>query len=312
MSISSLARLGDVLIKPVDLLCEWGKEPLKRAEHRRSEESKDKDIQRDIERESGVQRALSDQKLKETQFLTDLEIKQRTEIARVNMEIDQVGKDKEFERSQREKQHEADIQKSISEQKIIRAEHLTNLKIKRETEVIRIIAEIEQLKKDKEFERMKAVSDAMMRYQNELTRINVEAVEAIGSMRIELQKKAYDLIHEKTRQYAELQDLAFKQAADQLNTIDSNLAMSDSAKEILRMSVAKKLAGVVDNATRFIEQLNYDMQSINKDISFITSSGQGFIERHLSQFQVIGFSAEATQMIDNSQANISPVIANNR
>ena len=31
---------------------------------------------------------------------------------------------------------------------------------------------------------MKAVSDAMMRYQNELTCVNVETVEAIGCMRI--------------------------------------------------------------------------------------------------------------------------------
>lgn len=234
----ALAKLGDVLVSPINMLCDWAKEPLKNAGHERMEKSKDRDIQRAIVRETGIQKALSEQNMKETEFSA-------------------------------------------------------NLQVKRETEVVRIITEIEQLKKDKEFERMKAVSDAMMRYQNELTRVNVEAVEAIGCMRIELQRKAYELIHEKTQQYAELQNLAIQQAVEQLTKIDNDSTMAETTKNILRNSVDKKLAGVIDNATRFIEQLNMDMQLISKDINLITSSGQKFIERHLSQFQVIGFSSES-------------------
>ena len=162
--------------------------------------------------------------------------------------------------------------------------------IARETEIVRIITEIEQLKKDKEFERMKAVSDSMMAYQIELTRINVEAVEAIGSMRIELQRKAYDLIHEKTERYNELQDRALQQAQDQLERIEGNSNMSETSRNIMINAVDKKLAGIIDNATRFIVQLNDDMQLISKDINLITTSGQNFIQRHLEQFQLIGMS----------------------
>ncbi len=162
--------------------------------------------------------------------------------------------------------------------------------IVRETEIVRIITEIEQLKKDKEFERMKAVSDSMMAYQIELTRINVEAVEAIGSMRIELQRKAYDLIHEKTERYNELQDRALQQAQDQLERIEGNSKMSEASRNIMINAVDKKLAGIIDNATRFIVQLNDDMQLISKDINLITTSGQNFIQRHLEQFQLIGMS----------------------
>lgn len=176
----------------------------------------------------------------------------------------------------------------------------TNLHIKRETEIVRIITEIEQLKKDKDLERMKAVSDAMMSYQKELTRINVEAVEAIGTMRIELQRKAYELIHEKTQQYNELQEKAIQQAEDQFQRIDNNATMSESSKNVLRGAVDKKLAGIIDNATRFLEQLNDDMQIISKDINLITSSGQDFIQRHLEQFQLIGMSAETTALLENS------------
>ena len=154
-----LSKLGDVLKSPVNMMCNWAEEPLRRAEHKRQEESKDKEVQRVIESQVGVEKALSNQRMQENEFSTDM-------------------------------------------------------KIKRETEIFRIINEIEQLKKDKEFERMKKVSDAMMEYQKELTRINVEAVEAIGSMRIDLQRKAYELIHEKTQQYTELQDKAIQQAED--------------------------------------------------------------------------------------------------
>jgi hypothetical protein len=246
-----LSKLGDILLSPVTMMCNWAEEPLRRAEYKRQEESKDKDVQREIERQIGVETGLSDQKMK------DLELS-------------------------------------------------TNLKIKRETEIVRIISEIEQLKKDKEFDRMKLVSDAMMDYQKELTRINVDAVEAIGSMRIDLQRKAYDLIHEKTQQYAELQDRAIQQAEDQLARIDNNPDMRESSKNILSNAVDAKLAGVIRNATQFIEQLNDDMQLISKDINLITSSGQKFIERHLEQFQLIGFNEQTAVLLGNEDLSQKP------
>ena len=254
-----LSKLGDVLLLPVDMMCNWVEEPLKRAEYKRqeglkrvehelSEEAKNNDVQRKIDSETGVGKALSEQKMLEMEFSTDM-------------------------------------------------------KIKRETEIIRIITEIEELKKDKEFERMKKVSDAMMDYQKELTRINVEAVEAIGSMRIDLQRKAYELIHEKTQQYAELQDRAIQQAVEQLTQIDNNPNMRESSKNILSNAVDEKLAGIIRNATRFIEQLNDDMQLISKDINLITSSGQKFIERHLEQFQLIGFSEQTTALLSHDDSS---------
>ena len=121
---TAFSKLTEVLTSPINMLCNWAEEPIRRFEHDRLEKTKNADVQRDITRQVGVEVALSDQRIKE------------------------------------------------------------------ETEIVRIITKIEQLKKDKEFERMKAVSDSMMAYQTELTRINVEAVEAIGSMRIELQRKA--------------------------------------------------------------------------------------------------------------------------
>lgn len=191
-------------------------------------------------------------------------------------------------------------QQAGHERLLIEMDHAANLHIKRETEIMRIINDIEHLKKDKDFERMKAVSDAMMAYQTELTRINVDAVAAIGSMRIDLQRKAYELIHEKTQQYDLLQEKAIRQAEEQFLRIDNNATMSESSKQVLRSAVDKKLAGIIDNATRFLEQLNDDMQIISKDINLITSSGQEFIQRHLEQFKLIGMSAETTELLNSS------------
>ena len=220
---AALFKLGDLLHRPVDMLCNYLEQPLEIIKNNREEKSKDKNLQR----------------------------------------------------------------------------HIAS-----ETEIVRIITEIEQLKKDKEFERMKAVSDSMMAYQTELTRINVEAVEAIGSMRIELQRKAYDLIHEKTERYNELQNRALQQAQDQLERIEGNPNMSEVSRNIMINAVDKKLSGIIDNATRFIVQLNDDMQLISKDINLITTSGQDFIQRHLEQFQLIGMSDETTALLENSNAKL--------
>ena len=305
------STLGSVLSSVGGAVSSWLQEPLKRSEHGRSESSrqsehdrllkeqnveherlaklkklefellektKNNDVAREIEREIGVKKGLSEQNIKEQEALAKIQI----EIAQSQAEIDRLG----------------------SEQRMLEMELSTNLQIKRETEIVRIITEIEQLKKDKEFERMKAVSDSMMVYQIELTRINVEAVEAIGSMRIELQRKAYDLIHEKTERYNELQNRALQQAQDQLERIEGNPNMSEVSRNIMINAVDKKLSGIIDNATRFIVQLNDDMQLISKDINLITTSGQDFIQRHLEQFQLIGMSGETTALLENSNAKL--------
>lgn len=261
------SAICNIVTAPIKTLCNWAEEPLRRSEHSRSESSRDNDVQRDIQRQVGVEKELSNQRIKEQENQSMLRLKEQEHQSSLNM---------------KEQAHQIEMQ------------------IKRETEIVRIITEIEQLKKDREFERMKAVSDAMMEYQKELSRINVEAVEAIGNMRIELQRKAYDLIHEKTMQYNELQDRAIQQAAEQLERLDSNPNMSEASRNIMISAVDKKLAGIVNNATRFLEQLNDDMQLISKDINLITSSGQNFIQRHLEQFQLVGFSENTTALLNDS------------
>lgn len=289
--------LGDLITAPIRTVCSWLEEPLRRSEHSRNEESRDKDVHREIERQVGVEKALSKQRMREKKLEAELETARQEFLSQQKMREEQFAIDMQIKLQTENVNLEIEKQRFLSEQKMREEEFATQMQIKRETEIIRIIAEIEQFKKDKEFERMKAVSDAMMMYQKELTRINVEAVEAIGSMRIDLQRRAYDLIHEKTQQYLELQERAISQAEEQLARIDNNPNMSESSRAILTKSVEKKVVGIMDSATRFIEQLNDDMQLISKDINLITTSGQNFIQRHLEQFQLIGISEQTTELL---------------
>lgn len=295
--MSFWSKFTDIITSPIETICRWAEEPLKRSEHRRHEESKDSDVQRDINREVGVEKALSEKRMREKQLEAQLEMDRQYFLSEQKMREEQFATEMRIKQETEAINIEIERERFLSEQKMREQEFATNMQIKRETEIVRIIIEIEEFKKDKEFERMKAVSDAMMLYQKELTRINVETVEAIGSMRIDLQRKAYELIHEKTQQYTELQERAMLQAEEQLARIDNNPNMSESSRVILTSAVDKKLAGIIDNATRFIEQLNDDMQLISKDINLITTNGQQFIERHLQQFQSIGFSEQTTALL---------------
>lgn len=301
------SKLFDIVTSPIDTLCRWAEEPLRRSEYTRQEESKNMDVRRDIERQVGVEKALSEQRMYEKRLEAELDMDKKHFLSKQKMLEEQFATEMRIKQESEVVNLEIERQRFLSEQKMRENAFATEMKIKRETEIVRIITEIEQFKKDKEFERMKSVSDAMMLYQKELTRINVEAVEAIGSMRIDLQRKAYELIHEKTQQYIELQQKAISQAEEQLSRIDNSPNMSETSKEILTKNVDIQLAGVIKNAMRFIEQLNDDMQIISKDINLITSGGQQFIERHLQQFQLIGFSKEISPSLDDKEQLMLPV-----
>lgn len=162
-----------------------------------------------------------------------------------------------------------------------------DLEIKRKTEVHRILAEIDELRKDKEFQRMKAVSDAIMQYQEHLTRLNVAAISAIGSMQLDLREKAQNLVYEKTIKYKELQDGAHAQAFDEIMKIENNFSGNEAAKSILYKSVDIRLANIISTAQNFLLELNNDIAVLNKSINLITERGQTFIQEHLGQFHVV-------------------------
>jgi len=163
-------------------------------------------------------------------------------------------------------------------------DHEINLKIKAETQIVRIITEIEEWRKDQELQRMKSVSEAIIRFQQELTRLNVDSINAIGNMQLDLREKAQNLVYEKTIKYKELQDTALNDAMVDLKRIEMEFGNNTKASNILINAVDMRLANIINTAYNFLQELNIDIKLLNNNINLLAESGQMLIERHLDQF----------------------------
>lgn len=241
--VDAFSKLGDIVVKPIELATDWGREPLRKWDHERG-----------IERDCARLNAESQHKIREM--------------------------DAESEIKAREKKLDID------------------LSIKKETEIKRIFIELEEFKKDKELQRMVAVSEAIMKYQQELTKLNVNAINAIGNMQLDLRDKAQQLVYEKTINYKTLQDRAFNEAADDLKRIDCEFSDNEVARGILIKAIDKRLANIIDTAHNFLLELNADIKLLNQSINILTEHGQNFIESHLEKFHVIESVTYAVEQIE--------------
>ena len=265
-------KLDDIVYEPVKLVTDWAREPLKRREHKRN-----------IEKETARLNAETQNRIKEKEAEVNLSIKEKE--AEANLIFRNIEKETarlNAETQNRIKEKEAEV----------------NLAIKKETEIKRVLVEIEEFKKDKEFERMKAVSEAIMKYQEELTRLNVNAINAIGHMQLELREKAQQLVYDKTIRYKELQDQAISEALNDLRRIEDDFSGNDRAKDILIKAVDKRLANIIDTAHNFLIELNADIKLLNQSISLLAEQGQRFIESHLEKFHVMEATSEEIKRIE--------------
>nr|WP_312058995.1 hypothetical protein [Fervidobacterium pennivorans] len=254
-------KLGNIIYTPIELLTDLAKEPLKRWEHKRSIERIDAEAQA---------------RIKEKNAEVDLIIKKERTLA----EIEEFKKDKELEREKARIDAEAQAR---AQARIKEKNAEVDLMIKKE----RALAEIEEFKKDKELERMKAVSEAIMKYQDQLTRLNVNAINAIGHMQLDLRERAQQLVCEKSIIYIKMQKKAFEEAENDLKRIEKDFHENDRAREILMNAVGKRLVNIIDTATKFLIELNEDIKKLNHSISLLAEQGQIFIEHHLKKFHVI-------------------------
>ena len=184
---------------------------------------------------------------------------------------------------------------------VMRDREKVELDIKRETEVARILMEVEQLKKDSEFERMKAVSEAVMKYQRDLMKLNTDAVNAVGRMSLALREQAQNMVYQKTLQYKELQDKALKEAMSRLQEIDEKFANNETAKNMLVKNVDLMLSNVINTAHNFLIGLNDDIKALNTSIDKLTESAQKSVEQHLEQFRVLAISEEGLQELKKTE-----------
>lgn len=211
-------------------------------------------------------------------------------------EIEKLNVDAENKRKEKENDLNLELKRQATE---------ADLQIKKETEIIRIIAEIEECRKDSEFQRMEAVSEAMMRLQRELTQLNVDAITMMGDIQFDLRKRAYDLVYERTIKYNELQNSAMQEAMQDLIRIEKEFGDNELSKKILINIVDKRLTNIINTAQSFLLELASDIKLLNQNIDLLTSSGQQFIERHLSQFHSLGFSKEEIKKLRSVDTEVN-------
>ena len=83
---------------PLGILEEWATEPLKRWESEREQANRDREVERVIRQQTGVETVESVLRRQEAEHNASLEIRMQTEIARINAETEQWTKDQEFQR----------------------------------------------------------------------------------------------------------------------------------------------------------------------------------------------------------------------
>lgn len=169
-----------------------------------------------------------------------------------------------------------------------------DLEVRKIREIEMAVAEIQEWKKEKEFERMERTTAAIALYLEQLTKLNVETINAIGHMQLELKERAQQLVYEKTIQYKELQDTAIEEAMNDFLRIEEKFGDNERAKDILIRAVDTKMGNIIDTSTRFLEELNRDIVSLNQSIDRLTNQGQKFIENHLERFHITDASSPLT------------------
>ncbi len=267
-----VSGVGNLLSAPVKVLSDWASEPLKAFEANRARKDKDKEVEREIKKET----ALSE--LRRAEAAADLEnkIKEKTKTEQIISEI---------------KVEEA---RKVSEIAMAEKEHAANLQIKMQTEVNRINVEIEEMQKDRQFERMKKVTEAIAKYQKELTELNVNTIRAIGEMDLDLRQRAQNLVLEKTKEFMAIQEAEIEKAGNKFLEIEEKFAGKPSYDAMI-MATQNKLASAIEITDNFMKQLNEQISKMTDNINILTQGGQEFITRQLDKFNTI----QSNRVLDN-------------
>ncbi|MBP5368024.1 MAG: hypothetical protein J6Z01_06215 [Bacteroidales bacterium] len=267
-----VSGVGEVLSAPVKVLSDWASEPLKAFQANRDRKDKDKEVERKI-READ---ALSKIHQAEQAATVENQIIQETKKGKIISEI---------------KVEEA---KKLSQISIAKKESEADLQIKMQTEVNRISVEIEEMQKDRQFERMKKVTEAIAKYKKDLTDLNINTIRAIGDMDLDLRQKAQNLVLEKTKEFMAIQEAEIEKAGNKFLEIEEKFAGKPSYDAMI-MATQTKLASVIEITDNFMKQLNEQIVKMTDNINVLMQGGQEFITRQLDRFNTI----QSGRILDN-------------
>lgn len=189
------------------------------------------------------------------------------------------------------------LKNSEHQRKMERDSHLVDLDIKKQE----ALAKIEEWKKDEQFRRLNAATEAMVRYKKTLTKINTEAIKAVGMIPIELKSKVEGLKKQKFDEYQLIQREAFDEIKDRLLKIETDFGDNEQIKNILIGAADQMLRNTIDRAGNFIDQLNIDIREINQSIMELTKTGEEALKKHFEQYRIIGNSIKQLDNVEDAE-----------
>ena len=246
--LSMFDKLDDIVYKPVEALCNWINEPLKRSASKREAAAKQQTA--DIESKRSAQQ-------------------HSQQMAASRQAADAVAADKRLESELRKEELKAQ-NAAIKEQGEIQAQ------------IRKWNAEIDQMISEQEDARRDKLVESIKRYQIDLANASRDIVNSIGLMSLELREKAHNMVLEKTKEYKAIQDEAKKQSMLELKEAKDMFFIDDpDTYAMLRDHIFEERSTMVDMAGRFITELSEDIKRLNENCDYLMREGMKNVNANL-------------------------------
>lgn len=251
-------KFDDIIYKPVEVICDWINEPLKKSAAKREEAAK----QHTADIESAARQQIADNERKKAIELHNQQLElnqQKAIIDEKNKRLDIQLKKEELENRNAALKEEAEINAEIRK---------TN-------------AEIDQMINEQEDARRDKLVESIKRYQIDLAKASCEIVNSIGVMSLELREKANNMVIEKTKVYKAMQEDAIEQSQNRLLEIDEKFANNERVRIMMEDRVINQMDSIVDMAGRFILELSEDIKRLNANTDELMKMGMDNVSSYL-------------------------------
>ncbi len=156
-----------------------------------------------------------------------------------------------------------------------------DLEVKRRTEVLRIVAEIDELKRDAGLERLQKSLKAISEYQDTLRNMQTDFLRAIGGMSIDLTAKAHEMVVAKQVVYHRLMNEIKGEYSDDMEKIYTRFKDNENAQARLLSSLDEHQAIKIAALRSALEQLMADLSSMTANISELGKRNNELVGQHI-------------------------------
>ena len=275
-------KIDDIIYKPIETICEWTKEPLRRWERQHQLEM----TANDNNHEKLMTELAADIEASQKRLDAEIEAdKKRLEQAISQRERESITADiLERERAKaeiEESQKRLEQELSQRERESIMADTLAKAKL--DVDIRKWHAEIDIMINENEDARRDKLVECLKRYQTELATVTKDIVVSFGMMSLELRERANKMVLECTETYRKIQDEAKKQSMIELKEAkDEWFEIDKETFDMLRSNILEERKSAVEMAGNFIKELSEDIKRLNQNTDILVTMGMENTNRYLS------------------------------